>query len=172
MGDEVRRTQHGNNNAYCQDNEASWLDWTLLSRHADVHRFVRLLIRWRLMRDIEREKRRVSLRQLLRSSKHDWHGVKLGNPDWRPCSHSVAFEAELSGHGMHLYLILNAYWEPLEFELPPTTDGRDAWRRWIDTALEPPEDIVEWQSAPAVRDRTYRTGPRSVVALAVGFGSD
>ena len=65
MGDEVRRTQRGNNNAYCQDNETSWFDWTLLSRHADVHRFVRLLIARRLMRDVEHERRRVSLNQLL-----------------------------------------------------------------------------------------------------------
>lgn len=43
MGDEVRRTQSGNNNAYCQDSEISWFDWTLLTKHADVHRFVTLL---------------------------------------------------------------------------------------------------------------------------------
>ena len=49
MGDEVRRTQHGNNNAYCQDNEISWFDWTLLSKHADLHRFVKLLMARRLM---------------------------------------------------------------------------------------------------------------------------
>ena len=66
MGDEVRRTQYGNNNAYCQDNETSWFDWTLPSRHADVHRFVKLLIARRLMRDMEHERRRISLNQLLR----------------------------------------------------------------------------------------------------------
>ena len=97
MGDEVRRTQHGNNNAYCQDNETSWFDWTLLSRHADVHRFVRLLIARRLMRDVEHERRRVSLNQMLRDAKKAWHGVKLGQPDWSPGSHSLAFGAELPG---------------------------------------------------------------------------
>ena len=95
MGDEVRRTQRGNNNAYCQDNEISWFDWTLLSKHADVHRFVRLLIARRLMRDVEHERRRVSLNQLLRDAKHAWHGVKLDQPDWSPDSHSLAFGAEL-----------------------------------------------------------------------------
>ncbi len=69
MGDEVRRTQHGNNNAYCQDNETSWFDWTLLAKHADVHRFVKLLIARRLLRDVEHERRRVSLNQLLREAK-------------------------------------------------------------------------------------------------------
>ena len=84
MGDEMRRTQSGNNNAYCQDNEISWLDWTLLSKHADVHRFVRLLIARRLLRGIEHERRRISLNQFLRDAKHAWHGVKLNQPDWGP----------------------------------------------------------------------------------------
>ena len=61
MGDEVRRTQRGNNNAYCQDNETSWFDWTLVEKHADVHRFVKLLIARRLLRDVEHERQRVSL---------------------------------------------------------------------------------------------------------------
>ena len=61
MGDEVRRTQRGNNNAYCQDNETSWFDWTLLEKHADVHRFVTLLNARRLLRDVEHERQRVSL---------------------------------------------------------------------------------------------------------------
>src|SRR6185503_9329232 len=51
MGDEVRRTQRGNNNAYCHDDETSWFDWTLLEKHADVHRFVRLLCGRRMFRD-------------------------------------------------------------------------------------------------------------------------
>ena len=63
MGDEVRRTQHGNNNAYCQDNETSWFDWTLVAQHADIHRFVTLLNARRLLRDVEHERQRVSLNQ-------------------------------------------------------------------------------------------------------------
>ena len=65
MGDEVRRTQRGNNNAYCQDNEISWFDWSLLEKHADVHRFVSLLTARRLLRDVEHERQRVSLTTLL-----------------------------------------------------------------------------------------------------------
>ena len=67
MGDEVRRTQRGNNNAYCQDNETSWFDWTLLEKHADVHRFVSLLNARRVLRDVEHERQRVALNQLLRA---------------------------------------------------------------------------------------------------------
>ena len=87
MGDEVRRTQRGNNNAYCQDNETSWFDWTLLAKHADVHRFVTLLNARRLMRDVEHERQRMSLNQLIRQANKAWHGVKLGQPDW---SHAFA----------------------------------------------------------------------------------
>jgi isoamylase len=169
MGDEVRRTQRGNNNAYCQDNETSWFDWTLPSRHADLHRFVKLLTDRRLMRDLEHEQQRVSLNQLIHNSKHSWHGVKLGQPDWSPWSHSVAFDAILREEGLRLYLILNAYWEPLDFELPVLSDRRDTWRRWIDTALDPPYDISEWRSAPAFAGRSYHAGPRSVAVLFAGL---
>ena len=82
MGDEVRRTQFGNNNAYCQDDETSWFDWTLLEKHADVHRFVTLLNARRVLRDTEYERRRVSLSRLLQQATKAWHGVQLGQPDW------------------------------------------------------------------------------------------
>jgi len=49
MGDESCRTQRGNNNAYCQDNEIGWLDWQLMNQHADLYRFVRLLIQRRVL---------------------------------------------------------------------------------------------------------------------------
>ena len=168
MGDEVRRTQRGNNNAYCQDNEISWFDWTLLSKHADVHRFVRLLIARRLMRDMQHERQRVSLNQRLRDAKKSWHGVKLEHPDWSRCSHSLAFDAEIREEGLRFHLILNAYWEPLDFELPLLGEGREVWRRWIDTALEPPHEIVEWQAAQQVPGRTYCAGARSVVLMIAG----
>jgi isoamylase len=90
MGDEVRRTQNGNNNAYCQDNETSWFDWTLVAKHADVHRFVKLISAHRLMRDFGPELQGVSLNQLLRTADRAWHGVKLGKPDWSVSSHSLA----------------------------------------------------------------------------------
>jgi isoamylase len=169
MGDEVRRTQHGNNNAYCQDNEISWFDWSSLSRHADVHRFVKLLIERRLMRDMEHERQRVSLNQMLCKARSAWHGVKLGQPDWGSYSHTVAFSADLPGNELTLHLILNAYWEPLDFELPKLADGR-LWRRWIDTALDPPQDIVEWQTAQPVSGDIYRAAPRSVIMLGSWVG--
>ncbi len=166
MGDEVRRTQRGNNNAYCHDDETTWFDWSLLDQHADVHRFVQLLLARRLLRDVEHEQQRLSLNQLLRQAKSGWHGVELGRPDWSDCSHSLAFSAEMRAEGLLLHLILNAYWEPLDFELPAAGNGDGRlWRRWIDTALDSPDDMAEWRSSPPVQGLTYRAEPRSVVVL-------
>jgi len=170
MGDEVRRTKRGNNNAYCQDNEITWFDWTLVEKYADVLRFAKLLIHGRLLRDEEEyESPSVSLNQLLRQCKWSWHGVKIGRPDWSDSSHSVAFTAELRKEKMLVHLIMNAYWESLDFELPPVGDGEgNPWRRWIDTALESPHDIVQWQTAPSISGFTYHAEPRSIAALYAG----
>ncbi|HTW80669.1 MAG TPA: glycogen debranching protein GlgX [Terracidiphilus sp.] len=170
MGDEVRRSQRGNNNAYCQDNDTGWFDWSLLSRHADVLRFVKLLIRRRVIRDVEHERRRVSLSQVLHESKYAWHGVKLNHPDWSPFSHSVALSGELKNEGIFAHIIFNAYWEPLEFELPVLRNGADRWMRWIDTALDPPREICDWNAEEPVLSATYRVGARSVVVLVAGEG--
>jgi glycogen operon protein len=164
MGDEVRRTQQGNNNAYCQDNDVSWFDWSLCDKYADVHRFAQLLISRRLLRGDEQERRRTSLNTLLKQANKAWHGVKLNQPDWGDDSHSVALCAEVRKEGVIFHIMLNAYWESLDFELPAVQKG-SAWRRWIDTGLLSPDDIVPWQDAPVVSGHTYRTESRSVAIL-------
>jgi glycogen operon protein len=172
MGDEVRRTQGGNNNAYCHDDESTWFDWSLLDRHADLHRFVRLLLARRTLRDVTHEERRLSLSELLAAAKKAWHGVRAYQPDWGPDSRSIAFGAELREENHSIHIILNAYHEPLLFELPPAPSG-GPWLRWIDTALPSPADIVEWKAAPPVAGDRYRAGPRSSVVLyAEGAGAD
>jgi isoamylase len=165
MGDEVRRTQRGNNNAYCQDNETSWFDWTLVAKHADVHRFVKLLSAHRSMQDFGAGPQGVTLNQLLRTADRAWHGVKVGKPDWSVNSHCLACSVSCQDQSLIFYLILNAYWEPLDFELP-ASNGND-WHRWIDTGLDSPNDIAEWPSAPLTAGPVYRAAPRSVVALYV-----
>jgi isoamylase len=166
MGDETRRTQHGNNNAYCQDNEFNWYDWSLFEKHADIVRFAKLLIARRILRDVGPERERWTLSELLGRATKSWHGVELNRPDWGHCSHSVALSTELQKEGLFVYLIFNAYWESLEFQLPPVDEKKGSpWRRWIDTFLDSPHDIVPWQSAPLVPGQTYRAGPRSVIVL-------
>jgi glycogen operon protein len=165
MGDEIRHTQRGNNNNYCHD-ESNWMDWGLLEKHADMHRFVKLLNARRLLRDVEAERQRKSLDQFLREALKVWHGVKVEQPDWSDWSHSIALGAEFKKEQLLVHFMMNAYWEPLEFELPSLRDrARSPWRRWIDTALEPPLDIVEWQTAPPISDNTYTAEARSVVVL-------
>jgi len=164
MGDEIRQTQQGNNNAYCQDNEISWLDWSLLNKHADVHRFLRLLIQRRMQRDIGPELRRQSLNELLKAARKAWHGTKLNQPDWSDHSHSLALSFEIEDECIVFHFIVNSYWEPLTFELPPRREGSH-WRRWVDTSLESPNDVTEWNHAPLHRDHVYQAGPWSVVVL-------
>ncbi len=166
MGDEARRTQLGNNNAYCHDDETTWFDWTELERHADVHRFVRMLSARRLMRDAGAERRRVPLSQLLQDAQIAWHGVAVDLPDWSPHSHSIAMTASLEEPGVTLYLAMNAYWEPLRFVLPPApSSAHGRWRRWIDTSRSSPEDIVDWTDAPPVTETVYSVDARAVVVL-------
>jgi glycogen operon protein len=161
MGDEVRRTQHGNNNAYCHDNELSWFDWSLVEKHADMRRFVSLLAARRQLRDARHE--RISLTDFLTQASKAWHGTTLNRPDWGEHSHSLALSGELREEGLSFYLILNAYWEPLDFELPEL--GGLKWRRWIDTALESPNDIVPWNVTAEPTGNIYRAQDRSVVML-------
>ena len=89
MGDEVRRTQHGNNNAYCQHNETSWLDWTLVAKHADVRRFATLLIRRRLLRDLEAEYEGATLNQWDKAPSVPCRTYRAGRAplscSWRTC---------------------------------------------------------------------------------------
>ncbi len=163
MGDEVRHTQGGNNNAYCQDNGTSWFDWTRLEKHAEVRRFVKELIARRILRNTGRE--RTSLNELLRNAVKSWHGVRLGQPDWSDHSLSIALSAEVSVENLKFHLMLNAFWEPLEFELPQVAPGDSPWRRWIDTARETPQDIVPWRQAPEIAEPACPVDARSVVVL-------
>lgn len=171
MGDEVRRTQQGNNNAYCQNNEISWFDWTLVKKHADVHRFVKLLIDRRLLRNTWHEDERTSLNALIRRMEKAWHGVWANQPDWSENSHSIGFSVDLGAEIGRFYLFLNAYWETLDFELPTLNGGDEHnWKRWIDTALESPHDIVPWDEAVPLAGPTYTAQARSVVALLSDVG--
>ena len=166
MGDEVRRTQRGNNNAYCQDSEISWFDWSLLERHADVHRFVKALTGFRQRRDVVAEKDKLSLNQLLERAKIDWHGVALNCPDWSEHSHSLALTLRSVRGRFLLHSMFNAYWEPLTFELPPIpAESEQRWRRCVDTALTSPDDFWPWEKAPFVEQTNYVVQPRSVVIL-------
>src|SRR5208282_3945669 len=141
-------------------------------RHRDLHRFVQTLIgyRRRTMRASGAESLELSLNELLCHAEFDRHGVRLGKPDWADDSHSIACTIRSTPLQLPLWLhvMINAYWEALDFDLPPMPAGTLAgWSRWIDTARESPEDITDAFAAPLVRETQYRVAPRSV---AVVFG--
>ena len=173
MGDELRRTQQGNNNAYVQDSEISWFDWSLVERHPQMHRFVRELTAFRQRRDVLAEETPLVLNDLLQRAHIEWHGVKLGQPDWSDQSHSLAFTLRSIGARFVLHGMLNAYWEPLTFELPPVPADVDRhWRRCIDTALPAPDDVSRWDDAAVVAQASYAVQPRSIALLALRLDAD
>ncbi|WP_094585756.1 glycogen debranching protein GlgX [Synechococcus sp. BO 8801] len=171
MGDELGRSQQGNNNAYAQDNPISWLDWSLLGRNADLHRFVRELLAYRQRRDVVINARNLSLGELVRRHHVRWHGVEPDQPDWSESSRSFATTITSVDHRFRWHAMVNAWWEPLRFRLPAAEGDQPSWRRWIDTSRPSPEDIVPWISAPSLEADTYTLGPRSIVVLVVGLSS-
>lgn len=174
MGDEARRSQQGNNNAYCQDNELSWFNWDALGQQADMLRFVKLLVRFRQDQQAFAtghfwENTPVSPTpdpspQLGLGPHILWHGTHLNQPDWGYHSHSLAYELHTPATGQHLFVIFNAFWETLRFELP-LLSGDLHWRRMVDTALPSPQDIAEPGQGLLERRKRYPVAPRSVVVL-------
>jgi glycogen operon protein len=170
-GDELLRTQSGNNNAWCQDNELSWLDWSLVHANADFHRFTRMMIELRKRHPILR--RRTFLTGGNDGDPPDivWHGIFPYHPDWNHWSHSLAFT--LDGRrsdrpgviDRDLYVAMNAYWEPMKLRIPPSPSGGE-WRRTVDTSLPSPDDIVGLDSGPPVTSYSlYEIAPRSLLIL-------
>ncbi len=165
MGDEVRRSQQGNNNAYCQNNEISWFDWNLVNRETNLLRFVQELINFYKHHKLFSEEKFWADPENIKIT---WHGVKTNEPDWRDISHSIAYELNNrvtdTRESEHLFVMLNAYWDNLSFDLPALPAGQE-WRRVIDTALLPPNDF----SSPPVPllpgQANYSTRSKNVVVL-------
>jgi glycogen operon protein len=167
MGDELRRTQQGNNNAYCQDNELGWMDWSALKRQAGLLRFVTGLIRFTQTHELFRQESPWLPPDGAHRPLLTWHGVHLNQPDWSADSHSLAFSLHLDGRQNVIHILLNAYWEPLAFDLPRLPRGRH-WYRIIDTARPAPDDSVEPDRAPRVAEESYLAAARSSVLLLSG----
>ncbi|UFP96295.1 glycogen debranching protein GlgX [Gloeobacter morelensis] len=164
MGDEVRRTQRGNNNAYCQDSELSWFDWSLLEKNADPLRFARALIHFSQSLKLTQLEHILAFAPDGERPYAVLHGVRVHQPDLSGDSHALALGLHYPGAGEHLHVLLNAYWEALDFELPPPPPGL-VWHRIVDTARPAPEDIAGRPDAPPVLAGAYRAGARSTVVL-------
>lgn len=163
MGDEIRRTQQGNNNAYCQDNEISWLDWSLVDSHSDLQRFVTLLSQIRSAEPTIDWNMHMSLNSVLEDVNIRWHGLKPNQPDWSDHSHSLALTVYHPLTQDELYVVCNAYWDPLEFTIP---DRRCSdWYLLVNTANPSPSDIYLSEDAPKYADDTLLVTGRSMIVL-------
>ncbi len=169
MGDEVRRTQRGNNNAYCLDDETTWFDWSAVARHADIHRFVRQLVAFRTARALPLERFDMTLNELIAQYRIEWHGVTLGEPDWGDVSHSLAATMHFDADQVVLHFMMNAYWDALAFAIPRLDHRHIPWRRCVDTFRTSPIDISVWSEAEAVLGETVIVQPRSIVVLVTKF---
>jgi isoamylase len=165
MGDEVRRTQGGNNNAYCQDNPVGWFDWTLVERNAGMLRFWKEMIAFRLRTPAVHRIRfftgEVNERGLPDIA---WHGTELEPPNWNDGGARVlAFTLGGFDGDPDVHVMSNMWWEPLSMAVPPVK-GR-AWFRAIDTSLPSPGDIAAPGTEPPVAEPRYTVQGRSVVVL-------
>ncbi|MEH6529987.1 MAG: glycogen debranching protein GlgX [Photobacterium frigidiphilum] len=163
MGDEVRRTQQGNNNAYCQDNELSWFDWQLVDQNADLHRFVKQLSLIRRAEPTIDWNMHISLNSVIKSVDINWHGVQPNQPDWSEHSHSLALTVNHPLTKNELYVICNAYWDPLEFTLP--NREHSDWHLLINTGQASPFDIYDIDDAPAYKPDSILVLGRSMVVM-------
>jgi isoamylase len=164
-GDELGHSQQGNNNAYCQDNETTWIDWRLKAANQGWFRFVRNLIQFRrdhavLRRDSyvpDGHQREIVMR---------WGGRNPDHADWSQESRLLSlhlFEAPSHAAGEQIYMIANAHWDSAECELPRLAGGE--WRRVADTSLPVPHDIADRGQEIRIHQDRYTVGPRSVVIL-------
>ena len=165
MGDEIARSQKGNNNGYCQDNENFWFNWDNIEKNKSLLAFTKGLIKRRtVLKGIHLEDtRRGSLHSLIEGSNLRWHGTQLYQPDWGDDSHSIMMEMKDPETQLKMLIILNAFWEPLEFELPEPPHGK--WLRFADTAQNEGDDIYEAGKAGQYYTQKYTAEARSTVIL-------
>jgi isoamylase len=134
-GDEFRRTQAGNNNAYCQDNETSWIDWTLLERHREIHRFARGMIAFRKAHPV------LSKEQFYTDVDIHWFGPHAGLPDWTDPNERQFGCLIQENEQDALFLMFNAGTTGSDFRLPPLPVGF-RWYRAVDTSRPTPQDLL------------------------------
>jgi isoamylase len=173
MGDEVARTQNGNNNTYCQDNNLNWLDWNQVSAQGELFRFFKHCINFRLAHPIFRNRWHLSNQDRIGSGYADisWHGAQAWNADWSGSSRLLAFmlNGKHARGGMvadnDIYVAMNMHWEAHWFELPRLPEGKQ-WHVAANTGAPAPEDVWETGHEPVLVDQNgILVGDRSVVIL-------
>lgn len=173
MGDEMGRTQRGNNNTYCHDNEINWLDWNLLGKNADLFRYAKQIIHFRLAHPVLRNRYHFQNCDYVGSGYPDisFHGTRAWHADWSGTSRIFAFllcgkhAKQGTFHDDYIYVAMNMYWEALDFELPRLPEGM-RWHVFANTSMPSPEDINEIGKEPVLENQyNFLVGPRSVIVL-------
>jgi glycogen operon protein len=171
MGDEVARSQGGNNNAYCHDNELSWFDWGLVGRNAGLFAFTRRLIAFRKAHPALRRRQHFHHSDDKHAGLPDlsFHGTRAWRPEWAGWSRALGMllcGAYAPGEADDdLYVAANTHWEGLDFELPAPRPGR-RWHVFANTGMPAPEDAFEPGQEPPLEAQDHMlVGPRSVVVL-------
>ncbi|KAA5538662.1 glycogen debranching protein GlgX [Roseiconus nitratireducens] len=168
MGDEMGRSQNGNNNAYCQDNELNWLDWSLKHRNQELFRFCQSMIAFRKAHPVLRHPR-YSETKHGKSNRLEicWHGTRPWQSDLSDASRVLAFHARLRREESDdlIYAAFNNYWETLDFDLPRVGDAGE-WRVFANTRLRAPDDISSPGDERALDNpNQIQVAGRSVVIL-------
>jgi isoamylase len=172
-GDEVLRTQRGNNNAYCQDNEISWFDWTLLEKHRDFFDFVKKMLAFTRRYPVLLRRTFFSGSDVNRDDRPDirWYGTNLDDPSWNDpelrtlCYQLDGFEAETGAGNYLLFVIANADWHVRGVRLPEPGHNR-RWYRVVDTSLPAGEDFCDAGHEVALEPQgLYIANGRSSVVL-------
>jgi glycogen operon protein len=170
-GDEFLRTQNGNNNAWCQDNKTSWVDWSFKDQNAGFLRFVRSMIALRRAHPVLRRKTFFTANAAAGQPEILWHGLRPGQPDFSGTSCTLAFalDGRLSGRegttDCDIFVAMNGGFASQDFEIPHSPTGRP-WRRVVDTALPSPEDYLESDQCPRIAfSQVYRLLEHSMIIL-------
>jgi isoamylase len=161
------RTQAGNNNVYCQDNELSWFDWNRVSSQGEMLRFTREAIAFRqrhpsLIANQFYTGKAVPGRDI---SDIAWHGARLNQPPWKGAATEVlAFTvAGIGRDEADIHAILNMSGQAVDAELP-AIPGR-FWHLAVNTSAPSPDDVVELTCQRRVPASAYRVAPHTVVVL-------
>ncbi len=158
-GDEFRRTQGGNNNAYCQDNETSWYDWSFLEQHKEIFRFTCGMIAFRRAHPI------LSKEQFYTDDEIQWFGPQGGLPNWSNSKERLFACLIHEDEQRALYLMFNAGTDAVDFSLPPVLP-KVHWHLAVDTSRAAPQDLFAEGEEPLWEDpQTYRLSPRSSAIL-------
>lgn len=150
-GDEFRRTQHGNNNAYCQDNEIGWIDWSLEKKNQGLVRYVSNLICLRLNHHVFRNRHFFGEGQGS-GSNITWYNELAKNPDWSKMNRFLGFKVSANDGSDDFYLATNNDLYDLTVTLPALGGGKK-WHRVVDTSYDSPEDILEAENAELLNEQ-------------------